>query len=169
MMASELVRRHRLLELFGVRIMGFSLDAVDEEAERLEHAVSDAFVERMDALLGHPKEDPHGDPIPDRTGRTDALPSWPLTSIRASQQVIIQRVSDEDLALLRYLSELALVPGTKLAVVEVAPFGGVYTVQIGNETRTLGEAVAQALFVRPVAPHHGNASRSFSSPLGEHA
>ena len=65
-MATELVRRHRLLELFLVQIMGFPFDAVDAEAERLEHALSDAFVDRMETLLGHPTQDPHGDPIPDR-------------------------------------------------------------------------------------------------------
>src|SRR2546428_11819107 len=67
-MATELVRRHRLLELFLVRVMGFPLDEVDAEAEQVEHAISDAFVDRMDTLLGHPTEDPHGDPIPDNVG-----------------------------------------------------------------------------------------------------
>jgi DtxR family Mn-dependent transcriptional regulator len=70
--AAEFVRRHRLLELFLVKVMGFELDAVDAEAERLEHAVSDAFVDRMDALLGHPAEDPHGDPIPSKAGAVSA-------------------------------------------------------------------------------------------------
>src|SRR2546425_3115232 len=101
-MATELVRRHRLLELFLVRVMGFPLDEVDAEAEQVEHAISDAFVERMDALLEHPTEDPHGDPIPNKAGGVIVPSSQPLSTVLPGQQVIVQRVRGDNPDLLRY-------------------------------------------------------------------
>src|SRR5581483_10018330 len=142
-MATELVRRHRLLELFLVHIMGFPLDEVDAEAEQVEHAISDEFVERMDALLGHPVEDPHGDPIPNSIGRVVVANCQPLATVLPGQQVIVQRVSDDDPDLLRYLTSLGLIPGAMVYVEAVAPYGGVYTVRIGAQTHAIGDAVTQ--------------------------
>lgn len=150
-MAAELVRRHRLLELFLVQIMRFPLDEVDGEAERIEHTISDAFVERMDALMGHPSEDPHGDPIPNKSGGVVGTTSLSLSTVQPGQQVIVQRVSDENPDLLRYLTSLGLIPGARVAVEEVAPYGGVYTLHIGAQTHAVGETVIQAVFVRPVS------------------
>ena len=130
--------------------MGFPLDEVDGEAEQIEHAISDAFVERMDALLEHPTEDPHGDPIPNKAGGIVASFSQPLSTAELGQQLIVQRVSDDDPDLLRYLAELGLIPGALLQVEAVAPFGGVYTVRIGEQMHAIGDAVAQAVLVRPV-------------------
>jgi len=148
-MATELVRRHRLLELFLVHVMGFPLDEVDAEAEQLEHAISEAFVDRMDTLLGNPTEDPHGDPIPNKAGSVVAPASEPLATVQAGQQVIVQRVSDDRPDLLRYLAELGLVPGTLVTVEAIAPYGGVYTIRIGEQTHAIGDAVIQAVHVRP--------------------
>ncbi|HEV2580999.1 MAG TPA: metal-dependent transcriptional regulator, partial [Ktedonobacteraceae bacterium] len=147
--AAELVRRHRLLELFLVQIMGFSLDEVDTEAEQLEHAISDTFEERMDTLLGHPTEDPHGDPIPDRQGVVVVSSSQPLATVLPGQHVIVQRVSDENPDLLRYLTSLGLIPGALVCVEDVAPYGGVYTLRIGEQTHAVGEVVTQRVLVRP--------------------
>jgi DtxR family Mn-dependent transcriptional regulator len=149
-MAVELVRRHRLLELFLTQIMGFPLDEVDAEAEQVEHTISDAFVDRMDALLGHPTEDPHGDPIPGNVGEVVVPSSQPLSTVLPGQQVIVQRVSDEHADLLRYLASLGLIPGALVNVEAVAPYGGVYTVRIGDQTHAIGEVVTSAVFVRPV-------------------
>ena len=165
MLATELVRRHRLLELFLVRIMGFPLEEVDGEAEQIEHAISDAFVERMDALLEHPSEDPHGDPIPNKGGRVIVASFQPLSQVAPGQHVIVQRVSDENPGLLRYLAELGLIPGALVQVEAVAPFGGVYTVRIGQQTHAIGDLVAQAVLVRPATP--GSWSEP-SHPQGEH-
>src|SRR5213080_4303150 len=151
-LATELVRRHRLLELFLTRIMGFPLDEVDAEAEQLEHAISDAFVERMDGLLKHPTEDPHGDPIPNKGGGVVVARSQPLSTVSPGQHVIVQRVSDENADLLRYLAELGLIPGALVQVEAVAPYGGVYTVRIGEQTHPVGDAVTQAVLVRSVTP-----------------
>lgn len=149
-MAAELVRRHRLLELFLVRVMQFPLDQVDGEAERLEHVISHAFVERMDALLEHPTEDPHGDPIPVKGEGIALVSGQPLAEVEPGRQVIVQRVSDEHPDLLRYLAELGLVPGMLVQMEAVAPYGGVQIVRIGTQTHALGEAVTRAVLVRPV-------------------
>jgi DtxR family Mn-dependent transcriptional regulator len=168
LLATELVRRHRLLELFLVRIMGFPLEEVDAEAEQIEHAISDAFVERMDALLEHPTEDPHGDPIPTKGGGVVVASSQPLSTVVPGQHVIVQRVSDENPELLRYLTELGLIPGTLVQVEAVAPFGGVYTVRIGEQTHAIGDTVTQAVLVRPVTPDLGRKPSPSANVPGEH-
>jgi DtxR family transcriptional regulator, Mn-dependent transcriptional regulator len=160
--AAELVRHHRLLELFLVRVMGFNLDEVDAEAERLEHAISEAFEDRMDALLGHPTEDPHGDPIPSRAGAVTAAPTQPLSDLEPGQQAIVRRVSDDDSEKLRYLSTLGLVPGAPVRVRERAPFGGPLRVQVGDDEsgqeHAVGPQLAADIGVVPVAA--GGAQRS---------
>ena len=168
-MATELVRRHRLLELFLVQIMGFPLDEVDAEAEQVEHAISDAFVDRMDVLLGHPTEDPHGDPIPNKAGGVVVPSSQPLSTVLPGQQVIVQRVSDDDPDLLRYLASLGLVPGALVQVEAVAPYGGVYTVRVGAQTHAIGDAVTQAVLVRPATPDPANGPASGPERLGGRA
>jgi DtxR family Mn-dependent transcriptional regulator len=167
-MATELVRRHRLLELFLVQVMGFPLDEVDGEAEQIEHAISDAFVERMDALLEHPTEDPHGDPIPNKAGGVVVARSQPLSTVLLGQHVIVQRVSDENPDLLRYMAELGLIPGALVQVESVAPYGGVFTVRIGEQTHAIGDAVTQAVLVRPVTSDLGSEPSPSANPLGEH-
>ena len=169
LMATELVRRHRLLELFLVQIMGFPLDEVDAEAEQIEHAISDAFVERMDALLECPTEDPHGDPIPSKEGGVVVARGQPLSMVSPGQQVIVQRVSDDHPDLLRYLTELGLIPGALVLVEAVAPYGGVCTVRIGEQTHAIGDAVTQAILVRPATPDQVNGPSPTTNPLGEHA
>lgn len=152
--AAELVRHHRLLELFLVRVMGFSLDEVDAEAERLEHAISEAFEERMDALLGYPTEDPHGDPIPSRAGQVVAPPTQPLSDLQLGQQAVIRRVSDDDAEQLRYLATLGLVPGAPVCVRERAPFGGPLQIHVGDpddgHEHAVGPQLAAGISVVPV-------------------
>jgi DtxR family transcriptional regulator, Mn-dependent transcriptional regulator len=164
-MAVELVRRHRLLELFLVQIMHFSFDEVDAEAEQLEHAISDEFVDRMDELLGYPTEDPHGDPIPDKVGEVVVPASQPLSTIIPGHLVIVQRVSDDHPDLLRYLASLGLVPGALVKVEAVAPYGGVYTLRIGEQIHAVGDSVTQHVLVRPatsrpVYEHHSSTEMS---------
>lgn len=115
--ALEVIRHHRLLELYLAEAMGFEWDRVHEEAERLEHHVSTEFETRMDELLGHPKFDPHGDPIPSRLG--DVPPTewvW-LSELPEGSRAVLRRVSDRDSQQLRFLSEIGLVPGEVLEVV----------------------------------------------------
>lgn len=148
MTAAELVRHHRLLELFLVKIMGFPLDQVDAEAEQLEHAISEAFEDSMDRMLEHPTEDPHGDPIPSKAGRVLVTPTLPLAQLSPGQQAIVHRVSDEDPELLRYLASMGLVPGVLVRMEAIAPYGDVYTIQIDGCTQTIGGAVARGVLLR---------------------
>jgi DtxR family transcriptional regulator, Mn-dependent transcriptional regulator len=169
LMATELVRRHRLLELFLVQSMGFPLDEVDTEAEHLEHAISDTFVDRMDALLGHPTEDPHGDPIPNKAGGVVVAKSQPLSTVQPGQNVIVQRVNDDHPDLLRYLTELGLIPGALVQVQAVAHYDGVFTIRIGEQTHAVGDAVTKAVLVRPAMPDTISEAASSPNSLGQHA
>jgi len=150
--AAELVRHHRLLELFLVRIMGFSLDTVDAEAERLEHVISEAFEDRMDVLLDHPTEDPHGDPIPSKMGQVIVTPpTQPLSSLAVGQQAVVRRVSDDDADLLRYLTTLGLVPGAAVQIEAIAPYGDVFTLRIEGVANSVGGMLVQHVLVSPIA------------------
>ena len=113
LVALELVRHHRLLELFLTKVMGYSWDLVDAEAERLEHVISEEFEDRMDALLEHPTVDPHGDPIPSKTGVVTALETQPLTEMAPGAEGVVVRVSDDDADQLRYLDALGIRPGIR--------------------------------------------------------
>lgn len=144
-LAAELVRHHRLIELFLVRALGYGLDEVDAEAERLEHAISEEFEERLDALLGYPTEDPHGDPIPSKSGEVVVPPTQPLVELEPGQQAVVRRVSDDDAALLRYLATLGLVPGAAVCVRERAPFGGPLRVHVGEADEGREHAVGPEL------------------------
>lgn len=115
--ALEVIRHHRLLELYLAEAMGFDWDKVHDEAERLEHHVSSEFESRMDELLGHPKYDPHGDPIPSARGTIPEAEWHPLAEEPAGSKVVLRRVSDRDSEHLRYLAEIGLVPGTHFEVI----------------------------------------------------
>ena len=144
-----LVRRHRLIETFLLEHLGYSWDEVHVEAERLEHAVSDEFTERLAEFLGHPDHDPHGDPIPASDGTFEPDDSFPLGEAAAGQRVRISKVSD-DASMLDYLGERGLVPGRLLEVREVRDLDGVVTVEDEEgETHALGESLARSVFVRP--------------------
>ncbi len=103
---------------------------MDGEAERLEHAISERFEDALDVLLDHPTEDPHGDPIPSKTGEVIRQTTQPLSELALGQAAIVRRVSDDDAARLRYLAELGLTPGASVCVLDRAPFGGPIRVQV---------------------------------------
>jgi DtxR family Mn-dependent transcriptional regulator len=147
--ALRLVRRHRLIESFLLEHLGYSWDEVHEEAEKLEHAVSDGFTERLAEFLGHPGHDPHGDPIPAADGTLEPDDSFPLTASAVGQQTRIFRVDHRDAAVLAYLAERGLVPGRLLAVREVRALDGVVTVEDEDgELHSLGRLLADSIFVR---------------------
>ena len=147
--ALGVVRRHRLIEAFLLEKMGYSWEEVHGEAERLEHAVSDRFTERLAELLGHPDYDPHGDPIPGVDGTMEPDGSFPLPAAAVGQRVLIARVGHETAPLLMYLGERGLVPGQALTVREVRALDGVITVEDEDgEAFALGGPLAGVLFVR---------------------
>ena len=123
-LALEVLRHHRLLELYLARTLEIGLDAVHAEADRLEHALSEELEVRIDAALGSPTQDPHGDPIPDARLRLSHSPTRPLTDLAPGEQATIRQVPDRDGELLRYLGTLGLVPGRVVELLQAAPFGG---------------------------------------------
>ncbi len=147
--ALRLLRRHRLIETFLLKCLGYSWEDVHEEAESLEHSVSDGFTERLAEFLGHPAHDPHGDPIPAADGSLEPDDSFPLSATAAGQRVRIYRVGEREATKLAYLEEHGLTPGRLLEVKEVRTVDGVVTVEDEEgETRILGEPLAGSVFVR---------------------
>ena len=124
------VRRHRIIETYLVTSLGMPWDQVHDEADRLEHAASEALVDRMDEILGHPAADPHGDPIPDASGRISFPHTVPLSQCEPGETVVLERINDSDPKLLRYLSEHGFTPGAHLAIEEGAPFSEAINVRV---------------------------------------
>lgn len=153
-LALMMVRRHRLIETFLVRDLGYSWDEVHDEAELLEHTVSELFIERLAARLGHPTADPHGDPIPGPDGAVDRPAARPLGQLAAGEAGTIVRISDADPEILRFLAAAGIGPGSGVEVLGQKPFDGPLLVKIhpgpGEERRPtleLSPAPAQAIWV----------------------
>ena len=150
--ALEVLRHHRLLELYLAESLGYEWDQVHAEAERLEHHVSDELEARMDWALGFPTRDPHGDPIPSRDGTIDRVSETRLLDLQPGEAAVVSRVSDRDAEQLRYLGELGLYPGAAVAVVERFPFDGPLKIRVGDDEQLIGPALAASVNVeRPVA------------------
>jgi len=145
--ALEVIRHHRLLETYLVNALGYSWDEVHKEAEKLEHVISEDLEARMANALGNPARDPHGDPIPSADLTMPSTEDIPLSQLRPRQQAIVRRVRNEDLALLRHLRNLGIVPGTKLKALEQSPFDGNLRLSLKDSEITLGNAVTSQIFV----------------------
>jgi DtxR family Mn-dependent transcriptional regulator len=143
--ALQMVRRHRIIEAYLVDRLGYTWDTVHEEAEKLEHAVSDALIERMANALGHPEFDPHGDPIPDASGRMAELLWTPVTELPIGEAAELRRVDTKDPKLLRYFASINLTPGTTVRVAAQEPFDGPLTVLAGGRRHLLGPELARLL------------------------
>ncbi|MGH3933811.1 MAG: metal-dependent transcriptional regulator [Pseudonocardiaceae bacterium] len=137
--AQEVVRRHRLLETFLVRVLDLAWDEVHDEADVLEHAVSDRLVERIDEVLGHPTRDPHGDPIPSPAGRHDEVWGARLDTVAPGTRFRVERVYDRDSEALRYLADLGVRPGVIIEVLERSPFGGPLWIGLNGRRHALGD------------------------------
>ena len=148
--ALEIIRHHRLLELYLFKALGVPWDGVHEEAEKLEHVISEDVEARMDAFLGYPTTDPHGSPIPDKNGVVLKTPSIPMTDLKNGQSCVVAEVNDSDSALLRHLGSFNLYPGTAFRVIEVAPFEGPFTIDIAGQQAVIGREVAKHIFVNNV-------------------
>jgi DtxR family transcriptional regulator, Mn-dependent transcriptional regulator len=140
--ALRMLRRHRLIEAYLVAFLGYTWDTVHDEAERLEHAVSDKLVERMAAVLGHPTVDPHGDPIPTSEGDIHELASMPLADVPAGAMVEIRQVEEGQPERLRYIASVGLRPGVRVRVVDRQPFQGPITVEVSGQTHVVGHELA---------------------------
>lgn len=146
-LALEIVRHHRLIELYLAEALGVPWDRVHEEAERMEHVISEDLEERMAAALGDPAFDPHGAPIPSRAGTVQYPDSGRLADRQAGDKLVVVEVDDQDPELLRYLGEMGIYPGTDLELLERAPFNGPLMLQIGEKQYNLGYQAAQSILV----------------------
>lgn len=142
MAAAEVVRHHRLIERYLAEALGVPWDRVHEEAEKLEHVISEDLEDRIDGALGFPSVDPHGAPIPARDGTVTRTDARPLIHVAEGESVVVVEVDDRDPAVLRYLGERRLFPGTGLDVVRVEPFGGSMVVRVEKEEFTVGRDAA---------------------------
>lgn len=147
--ALEIVRHHRLLETFLYQVLDYPWDEVHDEAERLEHFISERFEARVAAKLNYPEFDPHGHAIPALDGTLPVARSQTLARTAANTSVQVASVSDRDPEMLRYLGSHGIKPGVRLKIVEQLPFRGAYRVQVGSsqEATLLSESLASAIFV----------------------
>ena len=148
-LAMKVIRRHRLLELFLVQTLNMSWDEVHEEAEHMEHAASERLIDRIDAFLGHPAVDPHGDPIPRADGSLAETEGTPLSKLRPGQRFRVVRVVDQDPAFLRYLTECGLDLHATGELVENRPEAGALVIRILKRTVALGLDAAGKVIVTP--------------------
>lgn len=148
--AVAMTRRHRLIETFLVQMLGYEWDEVHEEADRLEHAVSDELIDRIDLALGYPTRDPHGDPIPSAEGRVHRPDAVVLAEVPAPSRVRIERISDADAGMLQYFASRGLVVDAILDVLPAEPYTETVTVKGSSEHSTplgLGQLAANAMWV----------------------
>ncbi len=145
--ALEVIRHHRLLELYLATALGYDLEDVHQEAERLEHHVSEALEARMERVLDYPRFDPHGDPIPTRSGALPAIEDIALSALSVGTTGEISRVSDRDAEKLRFLAALGLTPGVEITVLERLPFEGPVRVTVGAVDHLVPWVIAQSIRV----------------------
>ena len=145
--ALEVLRHHRLLELYLAERLGMPWDRVHDEAEVLEHVISEELEALIAAKLGNPTHDPHGDPIPTPDLTIQEGPTLSMQSLSVGDRGVFVRVSDSDPEMLRYLGDRGIAPGDHFEVVEKQPFDGPVFVRFGNETHVLGGSLAEAMRV----------------------
>ena len=145
--AVEVIRHHRLLELYLKDVMGFSWDEIHEEAEILEHHISERFEDRIEEMLGHPERDPHGHPIPARDGTVAPLPTRSLADLAEGDAASIDHIANEDGELLDLLEQRGLLPGATVEVVNTRPLDGLLVVAVDGAEQVIGRPVAQKVVV----------------------
>lgn len=146
-LALEVIRHHRLIESYLAEALGMPWDRIHDEAEVLEHHISEELEERIATILGNPERDPHGDPIPDRELVVTPQEGVPLAELEEGSVGVFARVSDTDPEMLRYLYERRILPGSSLEVTGREPFGGTLTVRVGSAEHAIGEALAARMLV----------------------
>ncbi|HSR68805.1 MAG TPA: metal-dependent transcriptional regulator [Acidobacteriota bacterium] len=149
--ALETIRHHRLIELYLAEVLGYTWDKVHDEAEKLEHVISEEFEDKIDEALGFPTRDPHGDPIPRKDGTVEDVRFDSLWEVSAGQTVEVRRVSDRDSDVLRYLASIGVYPDVQLEVMDKAPFNGPVNIKVEGKVHGLSEQLARQIFVSPLA------------------
>jgi DtxR family Mn-dependent transcriptional regulator len=148
--ALEVLRHHRLLEMFLHQILGYDWDEVHAEADRLEHVISEEFEERMAEALGNPSHDPHGDPIPDRELQMPEMSTQTLAGLEPPASAVISRVNSANPEFLRYLRDLGLVPGSKVTAISITPYDQnlTFTIEGRPNPLVLGPVITRQIFIR---------------------
>lgn len=152
--ALEIIRHHRLLELYLAEALGYSWDQVHDEAEKLEHVISEEFEDKMAKILGNPTADPHGAPIPSKDGLIEERTLECLSVIDAGQKVQVKEVSDKDPEMLRYLGDIGIFPDVMIDVMEKAPFGGPLLIKVAGKEYNLGERLTDNILVSQTSCNH---------------
>ena len=148
--ALEIIRHHRLIEVFLHEVLEYDWDEVHPEADRLEHVISEEFEERIAKALGNPTHDPHGDPIPTRELEMPDRLLSPLSDLRPGQEAVVLQVRDENPELLRYLSDMGIIPNVSLRILEYSPLDENLSLQVSGEGNNfvLGPRITQEIFVK---------------------
>ncbi len=147
-LALEVIRHHRLIELYLIEALGFTWDEVHEQADILEHVISEKLEERIAAVLNYPEFDPHGDPIPSKEGIVKRVDAQLLSKLKVGDVATVTRIPDDTNGeLLRYLADLGLVPGVTFTVAEIAPFDGPLTIKFDDKQQVIGRNVAASILV----------------------
>ena len=145
--ALEVIRHHRLLEQYLAETLGVPIDALHDEADRLEHVISEELEARIDEQLGYPTHDPHGDPIPDAGLNVDRTALRSLETLTPGEVATVRRIPDGDAPLLRYLAELTLVPGSTVTIRKSEPFGGPITIDVDGSEHAISRELAERIGV----------------------
>ncbi len=145
--ALEMIRHHRLLELYLKEMLGYSWDEVHEEAEKLEHYISEQFEDKISELLNHPTVDPHGDPIPTKDGEMPVIKSKKLSSVLADYSCIVQRVKNQDSDVLRKLEQTGIIPGVKVTIVKRDEEEGCIHLEVDGRKTSITDALAAQIYV----------------------
>ena len=154
--ALELIRHHRLLESYLYQALGYALEDVHREAEKLEHHISEEFEARISELLGHPTHDPHGDPIPTLEGKLPDFATRAIIEVGENEEVCLGRVSEKDPDFLRLVVSLGLIPGARVKVIRVSKASGTITLEVaGTVQHTLSLEAARKLWVENAPPTVG--------------
>lgn len=152
--ALEIVRHHRLLELYLAEALGYEWDRVHDEAEKLEHVISEEFEDKIAEFLGNPTTDPHGAPIPSKDGFIEERTLECLSVIDVGQKVQVKEVSDKDPEMLRYLGDIGIFPDVMIDVMEKVPFGGPLLIKVAGKEYNLGERLTDNIFVSQTPCNH---------------
>ncbi len=145
--AVEIIRHHRLIELYLTEALQMPWDVVHEEAERMEHSISPMVAARMEEMLGYPHVDPHGQPIPNNVGLIVHTDTCALSELKTGSESQIVEVDDDDPEFLRYVADLGLLPQTKVQILSKEPFDGPITIQANQQERIIGKELAQRVYV----------------------
>ncbi len=147
-LAINIIRYHRLAELYLVKMLGISWDKVHQEAHRWEHVISESVAAEMERALGNPRVDPHGSPIPDKFGKMSPTERIPLSALGAGVTATISEVEDHDPALLNHLKKIGLLPGVQIKIVSITPVDKLIRIRVKGKMQTIGKVVSENVYVR---------------------